>query len=307
MLGVQWLKKCFEPATREKADGESRLLIYDDHDNHISADFIRHCIANDIVLLLLPPHSSHLLQSLDVDVFSSLKQAMGSLLNRLYRTGIRRVQKAEWFECFIPARTEAVNKSNIEGGWRGAGIYPINPSKVLDKIPKSATQLTIIPSAQAETTNPFENILIEDSSINANTLHSANIALKNLLFIKEPLQSPARKYIPRLTSTAEWLLAENVILKLELKNVKTLLNDRKTRKTGKRLILKGRIVISTNEVLTLFEEAEAATQNKKKKTGRSRGRPRKNVVIEPIVILEEVEDEEEVSEDDSDEEEELEL
>ena len=110
-----------------------------------------------------------------------------------------------------------------------------------------------------------------------------------------------------MTSIAEWLLAENVILKLELKNVKTLLNDRKTRKTGKRLILKGRIIISTNEVLTLFEETKAATQNKKKKTDRPCERLRKNVVIELIVILEEVEDENEVSEDDSDDEEELEL
>jgi hypothetical protein len=109
----------------------------------------------------------------------------------------------EWFECFIPAWIEAVNKSNIEGGWRGAGIYSINPFKVLDKIPKSVIQLTITLFAQAETTNYFENILIEDSSINANILYSANIALKNLLFIKEPLQSPARKYIPRLTSTTK--------------------------------------------------------------------------------------------------------
>ena len=65
-------------------DGEPQLLICDGHDSHISADFIRHCIANDIVLLLLPPHSSHLLQPLNVSVFSSLKQVMGCLLNQLY-------------------------------------------------------------------------------------------------------------------------------------------------------------------------------------------------------------------------------
>jgi len=109
-------------------------------------------------------------------------------------------------------------------------------------------------------TNPFENILIEGFSIDANALHSANAALKDLLFVKESLQSPACKYVPHLASMAEWLLAENIILKLELKNVKALLNDRKTQKTGKRLILKGRIVISTNEVLKLFEEAEAITR-----------------------------------------------
>ena len=70
---IQWLKKCFESATREKVNEKSRLLIYDDHDNHISADFIQHCIANDIILLLLSSHFSHLLQSLDVNIFSSLK------------------------------------------------------------------------------------------------------------------------------------------------------------------------------------------------------------------------------------------
>jgi len=136
-------------------DGEPRLLICDNHDSHISADFIRHCIANDIILLLLPPHSSHLLQPLDVSIFFSLKQAMGCLLNRLYRTGIARMQKAEWFQCFIQAWARAVNKSNNEGGWRGAGIYPINPSKVLDKIPKLVTQQTITPPSQAEMTDPL--------------------------------------------------------------------------------------------------------------------------------------------------------
>ena len=168
-------------------------------------------------------------------------------------------------------------------------------------------QLTVTPFSQVETTNPFENILLEGFSIDANILCSAYIMSKDLLFIKELLQSPTRKYIPRLTSTAERLLAENVNLKLELKNVRTLLNDRKTRKIGKRLVLKGRIVISTNEVLTLFEETKVVIQNKKKKTDKSCERSRKNVVIELIVILEEVEDENEVSEDDSDDEEELEL
>ena len=129
----------------------------------------------------------------------------------------------KWFEYFIQIRIEVVNKNNIEGEWREADIYPINLFKIFDKIPKSTTQLTIISFSQTETTNSFENILIEDSSINANTLYLANIILKDLLFIKEPLQSPARKYIPRLTSMAEWLLAENVILKLELKNVKNII------------------------------------------------------------------------------------
>ena len=132
------------------------------------------------------------------------------------------------------------------------------------------------------------------------TLYTQQIQRQRIYYLpKNPFKV---RRANRLTSIVEWLLAENVILKLELKNVKTLLNDRKTRKTGKRLILKGRIVISTNKVLTLFEKIEVVTQNKKKKIDRSHGRLRKNVVMESIVILEEVEDEERVSEDDDDEE-----
>ena len=300
MHGVEWLKKCFEPATRDKANGEFRLLICDGHDSHISAEFIRHCIANDILLMLLPPHSSHLMQLLDVGVFFPLKQAMGGFLDRIYRTGISRIQKAEWFECLIKARAKAVNKKNIEGGWRGAGIYPMDPLKVIDKVPKSIIQQPNTPSSQSETATSFENVLLEGSSIDANALHSVNTILKEKLLTKEALQTPARKYIPRLASTAEWLLAENVILKFELANIKALISERKSREGGKRLILRGKIVISTAEVLKLIEEAEAATKNKKKGTGRPCGRPRKDASKEPIVVLEEAKSDGETSEDDGD-------
>ena len=99
------------------------------------------------------------------------------------------MQKVKWFECFIETWAEAINKRNIEGEWYETGIYPINPSKILDKIPKSVTQLIITSFSQVETTNPFENILLEGFSIDANILHSANTISKDLLFIKESFQS----------------------------------------------------------------------------------------------------------------------
>ena len=144
--------------------------------------------------------------------------------------------------------------------------------KVLDKLPQSAVQQLFPPSSRSETASSFENVLLEGSSIDANALHSANTALKEMLLTKEALRTPARKYVPQLASTAECLLAENVILKFELANLKALMNKRKSRQGGKRLILKGKIVISTSEVLKLIEEAETATRNKKKGTGRLCGR-----------------------------------
>ena len=156
-------------------------------------------------------------------------------------------------------------------------------------------------------TNSFENILIKNSLININILFSANIILKNLLFIKKFLQNLIYKYISQLILIIKWFSIENIILKLELKNIKILLNDRKTWKIEKRLILKERIIININEILILFEETKIITQNKKKKMDKLYEKSRKNIVIEFIMILEEVENENEISEDNNDDKKKLKL
>jgi len=121
--GEQWVRQAFDASTREKANEQYRLLICDGHDSHISASFMRFCIDNNIILFLLPSHSSHLLQPLDVEVFGSVKSAMAVQLNRLFALEISCLQKVEWVEKYIPAREKAMRESNIKGGWRGAGIF----------------------------------------------------------------------------------------------------------------------------------------------------------------------------------------
>ena len=178
----------------------------------------------------------------------------------------------------------------------------MNPFKMLEKLPKSTIQWPIISFSQPETTSIFENVLLKNSSIDANILHSANIILKKMLLIKEHLQMSTRKYISRLISTVEWLLAENIILKLELINFKTLLNNRKLQEDIKRLILKRKIVISIKEILKLIEETEVAMKNKKKIIDKSYERPRKIVSKETIMILEENKKEKKISENNNDDE-----
>ena len=65
---LKWLREDFEPATRDKADGKPRLLICDRHDTHITAAWIVHCMKNNVIFMILPPHSSHLTQPLDIGV-----------------------------------------------------------------------------------------------------------------------------------------------------------------------------------------------------------------------------------------------
>lgn len=48
------------------------MLILDGHDSYYTLEFINFSAKKKIILLVLPPHITHLLQSLDVVIFQPL-------------------------------------------------------------------------------------------------------------------------------------------------------------------------------------------------------------------------------------------
>jgi hypothetical protein len=57
----EWLTTVFEPQTRLSQAGARRLLVLDGHGSHMTANVIAYCMENEIDLLVLPPHCSHVL------------------------------------------------------------------------------------------------------------------------------------------------------------------------------------------------------------------------------------------------------
>lgn len=112
--GLAWLQQVFEPRTREKAQGRPRVLICDGHDSHVNGRFIRHCRENNIHLLVLPPHSSHFTQPLDIGVFSPLKHHLSEELYHIIQTDIARLFKGEWANGYFKAHSKAFTVSNIK-------------------------------------------------------------------------------------------------------------------------------------------------------------------------------------------------
>ena len=102
--GFEWLQKQFDPITRPKDPSERRLLILDGHSSHITANFIAYCMNNKIDLLVLPPHTSHVLQPLDIRIFQSLKRALATQTDRLAALDSGRISRVEWTEAYIRAR-----------------------------------------------------------------------------------------------------------------------------------------------------------------------------------------------------------
>src|SRR6478609_9261687 len=132
-LGLEWLKH-FDRSTTKRSNARYRLLILDGHESHHSADFERYCKENKIITLCMPAHASHLLQPLDVGCFGPLKQAYGREIEHLIRCSITHISKTEFFSAFYTAFKATFTESNIRGGFRGAGLAPLNPENVISKL-----------------------------------------------------------------------------------------------------------------------------------------------------------------------------
>jgi hypothetical protein len=73
VLGLEWLKH-FNPHTKAQQVGAYCLLILDGHESYLNQDFKDYCLKNKILTLCMLAHSSHILQPLDVVMFSLLKR-----------------------------------------------------------------------------------------------------------------------------------------------------------------------------------------------------------------------------------------
>lgn len=131
---IWWLINVFEPSTRPRTIGAYRLLILDGHESHCTPEFDQYCKDHSIVTLCMPPHSSHILQPLDVGCFAALKKSYGNQVANLMRLGINHIDKAEFLSCFEKARSEAFSLSNIHSGFAATGVIPFDPERVLSTI-----------------------------------------------------------------------------------------------------------------------------------------------------------------------------
>ena len=77
---LKFLNEHFKKHLVAREEGEKVLLLFDGHRSHICPEVRRWARENDIILFLLPPHTSHKLQPLDVSCFGPLKNKYKQVL-----------------------------------------------------------------------------------------------------------------------------------------------------------------------------------------------------------------------------------
>lgn len=103
------------------------LLILDNHESHITINSLNFCKNNGIVLLTLPPHTSHKLQPLDRTVYGSLKTLFNQACNNwmISHPG-KPITIYNISSLFGQAYELAFTMKNINRGFEVTGIWPLN-------------------------------------------------------------------------------------------------------------------------------------------------------------------------------------
>ena len=132
-LGYDWIKH-FEMYSRKRQYGTHRLLLFDGHSSHMTREFLEFCDLHKIVPFRLPPHTTHLLQPLDVVVFQPYKHWHADAISNATRTRCRDFNKVAFLAALQSIREKTFKKSTIISAFRNTRLILLCPNIVLSKI-----------------------------------------------------------------------------------------------------------------------------------------------------------------------------
>lgn len=215
------------------------VLIYDGHSSHVGLSLVQTAKANDVVIIKLPPHSSHILQPMDLSVFKPLKLMWDEELIKWQRKNYGVKLPKRTFATILSKVWNNIEPTIIQNGFAKAGIYPFNH----DVVPKEKFE----PDAFRRWSLSHQNNLPLPGTAEDDTV-DAPVASVSTAPDVEPLQN---------NSMPEKISFESLLLQ-QLKQSPRV-------QTGRRKICSGAEVITSSEALAKLKEIENKQQTKQLK------------------------------------------
>ncbi|KFA56115.1 hypothetical protein S40293_00203 [Stachybotrys chartarum IBT 40293] len=239
-LSLQWLKLVFDPQTRERANQKPRVLICDGFGTHETLEILEFCFENKIILCRIPSHTSHKLQPCDISVFGPLKAAYQDQVERLERGCVGTMGKEHFTYLYSPARDQALTSRNIRAGWAKAGLFPLNPDKVLCDISKPPADLITLQASEVNAGCCLQDQVPQTpvTPVSAEAVASLHKQIEQDLYELDEMNRPClQKHIQKLTHAAQLSFAERTLLLENNQFLAQMNNKAKVRRSTKSEIL----------------------------------------------------------------------
>ena len=241
-LGLHYIEH-YDIHTRHLVEDEKgnirsyRMLIMDNHLSHVTWQFIEYALSHKIVLVALPPHSTHKLQPLDVSCFGPLQYYYGVEVDNFCRYGHAGVNKEYFMKLYPIARAKAFTTETICSAWKATGLLPYNPTAVLKTLPRteaSASSETNQLIAIINCRTPKTPKTVEDlESLRNQITESATERTDGML------ETPIQRRVEKLFKAAVGFATDAQIQREENKQFQKFKIDKKI---SRRLLSKGRVL-----------------------------------------------------------------
>jgi hypothetical protein len=144
-IGLRWLEEVFNRHARPSSSRAKRLLIVDGHSSHVNWEFIKFADHHRIIVLILPPHTTHKLQPLDVGMFQSISTAYSIELDKLISQsqGFFHMSKRYFFKLFKLAFDKSFTESAIQHAFAKPGIWPVNRHDMIRAVTRPNRRLEV--------------------------------------------------------------------------------------------------------------------------------------------------------------------
>jgi hypothetical protein len=265
-LAIDWIRH-FEEFTLPRKLGVYRLLVLDGHESHHSDEFEEYCKEHNIITLCMPPHSSHILQPLDVGCFGPLKKSYGRQIEHLMRQQCTHITKEDFIPAFQAAFQDSLTENNIKGGFRGAGLVPFNPEKVI-----SALDLKLrTPTPQNSRPNTAQPWTSQTPS-NATQATSQSSFIKERV-TKHQSSSPTSilDAVDQFAKGTSKVMHQLALLQAENRDLRKANETLSKRRNRKKSRLQAEGSLNLQEAQALMDNRDV-TEQIKQETRRSRGR-----------------------------------
>jgi len=125
---VSFTKKIFLPSKIlvSSRNDDPVLLLLDGHKSHIAAvDVKEWAQERNIILHILPVHTSHILQPLDVGCYGLLQRIYDNECHKTMRHNHSIITRYNVCELGCKAYQKALSPENLQSAFRKTGIYPL--------------------------------------------------------------------------------------------------------------------------------------------------------------------------------------
>ncbi len=134
-LFASWLHTVFIPHVNRCAVKKPLVLFVDGHSTQLTLDACNACIDNNIILYCLPAHASHVIQPLDLSLFSSLKHTWRQAVRQYQDEHVgENVTKAVFARVFRGTWELSATAENAIKGFNQSGLFPFNKAKVISSL-----------------------------------------------------------------------------------------------------------------------------------------------------------------------------